>query len=62
MRKTCCTLVVTGLLAALGAQAQTVEEFKSPKTQCCLAGTIQRYANQLDDWNQLGQSTLPTRN
>jgi lysophospholipase L1-like esterase len=45
---------VTGLLAALGVHGQTVEEFKSPKTPCCLAGSIQRLANQLDDWNQLG--------
>jgi lysophospholipase L1-like esterase len=46
---------MTALLLGLGAHAQTVDEFKSPKTQCCLPGAIQRLASQLDDWNQLGQ-------
>lgn len=55
MRKTCCTLIVTGLVTLAAAQAQTVEEFQSPRTQCCLPGAIQRLAAQLDDWNQLGQ-------
>jgi lysophospholipase L1-like esterase len=54
MRKEYCPLLLAGLMVA-GAQAQTVDDFKSPKTQCCLAGAIQRLANQLDDWNQLGQ-------
>ena len=55
MRKTCCPLVVTGLLLVLGAQAQTVDDFKSPKTPCCLPGAFQRLTDQLADWNQLGQ-------
>jgi lysophospholipase L1-like esterase len=50
-----CPLFLTALLLGLVAQAQTVDEFNSPKTQCCLPGVIQRLANQLDDWNQLGQ-------
>ena len=55
MRMKSCPLFLTALLLALGAHAQTVDEFKSPKTQCCLPAAIQRLANQLDDWNQLGQ-------
>ena len=55
MRKTSCTLIVTGLVALAAAQAQTVEDFKNLHTQCCLPGAIQRLAVQLDDWNQLGQ-------
>jgi len=55
MGKTFCLLPVAGLLLVGAAPAQTVDGFRSPKTQCCLAGTIQRLANQLDDWNQLGQ-------
>ena len=48
-------VLVTGLLWMAAAQAQTVEEFKSPKTPCCLPGALQRMADQLGDWNQLGQ-------
>jgi lysophospholipase L1-like esterase len=55
VRKTCCPLFATGLLLLAAAQAQTVDDFKSPRTQCCLPGSIQRLAAQLDDWNQLGQ-------
>ena len=55
MRIKSCPLLLTALLLGFGAHAQTVDEFKSPKTQCCLPGAIQRLANQLDDWNQLGQ-------
>src|ERR1700756_1992207 len=54
MRITCSALVV-GLLGASMAQAQTVEEFKSPKTPCCLPGALQCLTDQLNDWNQLGQ-------
>jgi lysophospholipase L1-like esterase len=42
-------------LTAAGAYAQTVDEFKSPRTPCCLPGSVQRIADQLGDWNQLGQ-------
>ena len=55
MRKTCCPLFVTGLLLLAAAQAQTVDDFKSPRAQCCLPGVAQRLADQLGDWNQLGQ-------
>ena len=55
MRKTF-PLFVTGLLLLVAsAPAQTVEEFKSPRTPCCLPGVAQRLADQLGDWNQLGQ-------
>jgi lysophospholipase L1-like esterase len=35
--------------------AQMVEEFAPPKAGCCLAGTAQALADQLQDWNQLGR-------
>jgi lysophospholipase L1-like esterase len=54
MRKTS-LLFVTGLLVATAAQAQTVDEFKVPRGNCCLPSTAQRLADQLQDWNQLGQ-------
>jgi acyl-CoA thioesterase-1 len=55
MRKTC-PLFVTGLLVvAASLRAQTVEDFKSPRTPCCLPATVQHLADQLGDWNQLGQ-------
>ena len=47
-------LIATGLLA-MTAHAQTVEDFKSLKTPCCLTGALQRLAEQVADWNQLGQ-------
>jgi lysophospholipase L1-like esterase len=48
-------LFVTGLLLATAAQAQLADEFKVPRGNCCLPGTAQRLADQLQDWNQLGQ-------
>ena len=50
-----CPVLVAGLLWVATAQAQTVEEFKSPKTPCCLPGALQRLTDQLADWNQIGQ-------
>jgi lysophospholipase L1-like esterase len=32
-----------------------VDDFKSPHTPCCLPGAAQRLADQLGDWNMLGQ-------
>jgi len=55
MRRTCCPLFVAGWLVLSAAHAQTVDEFKSPKTPCCIPGAVQRIADQLGDWNQLGQ-------
>ena len=54
MLKTC-PLFITCLLFAAAAQAQTVDDFKSPHAPCCLPGAAQRLADQLGDWNQLGQ-------
>jgi lysophospholipase L1-like esterase len=55
MRKTF-PLFVTGLLLfAAAARTQTVDDFKSPRSQCCLPGAAQRLADQLGDWNMLGQ-------
>src|SRR5580692_935643 len=53
MRKACCPLFIA--LLASAAYAQTVDDFKSPKTPCCIPGAVQRLADQLNDWNQLGQ-------
>jgi lysophospholipase L1-like esterase len=55
MRTARCPLFVTGLLAIAAAHAQTIDDFKSPRTPCCLPGAVQRLADQLGDWNQLGQ-------
>ena len=47
--------LATLLLAAVPAFAQLVEEYAPPKANCCLAGTAQTLADQLQDWNQLGR-------
>jgi lysophospholipase L1-like esterase len=36
------------------AQAQTMDDFKVPKGNCCLPSTAQRLVDQLQDWNMLG--------
>jgi len=43
------------VLLAGAAQAQMVDEFKSPRTPCCLVNTVRNLAEQLMDWNQLGR-------
>jgi lysophospholipase L1-like esterase len=46
------------LLAAampLSVSAQLVDDYNPPRTNCCLAGTAQTLANQLQDWNALGR-------
>lgn len=35
--------------------AQLSDEYNPPRAQCCLAMTAQRFAEQLQDWNQLGR-------
>jgi lysophospholipase L1-like esterase len=35
--------------------AQLVDDYKPPRGACCLEGTAQRLADQLQDWNQLGR-------
>ena len=49
-----CLLTVLFLFAA-AAPAQMVDEFKNPGTPCCIPGAVQRLADQLMDWNQLGR-------
>ena len=47
------TILALSLLSA--AYGQLVEDFNPPRGNCCLAGTAQTLANQLQDWNQLGR-------
>src|SRR3984885_3812722 len=44
-----------GILCAVGVRAQVVDDFKPPRGNCCLPGTAQTLADQLQDWNQLGR-------
>ena len=37
------------------ARAQLVDEYKPPTGRCCIAGSAQTLADQLQDWNQLGR-------
>ena len=55
MRRSVLFLVPIVLLAALAAQAQLVDEFNPPRSNCCLPGSAKTLADQLLDWNQLGQ-------
>jgi lysophospholipase L1-like esterase len=48
-------LVFVGFLGAAGARGQLVDDFNPPRGNCCLPGTAQTLANQLQDWNQLGR-------
>jgi lysophospholipase L1-like esterase len=48
-------LLLTVFLSAAGARSQLVEDFNPPRGNCCLPGTAQTLANQLQDWNQLGR-------
>jgi lysophospholipase L1-like esterase len=43
------------LACASCAFGQLVDDFNPPRGNCCLAGTAQTLANQLQDWNQLGR-------
>lgn len=43
------------LLLAAPAKAQLVDEFNTPKSNCCLSGMAKSLADQLQDWNQLGR-------
>ena len=54
--------MITGLLICTVAQAQLVDEFNPPISNCCLPGTAntlaisaRALADQLQDWNQLGR-------
>jgi len=35
--------------------AQLSDEYNPPRAQCCLAMSAQRFAEKLQDWNQLGR-------
>jgi lysophospholipase L1-like esterase len=45
-----CLLAATTVL-----RGQLVTDFNPPRANCCLAGTAQSLADQLQDWNQLGR-------
>ncbi len=47
--------ILATLLFAVTARAQMVDDFKNPRTPCCIPGAVQRLADQLTDWNQLGR-------
>jgi len=48
-------LAACGLFAGRVLHAQLVTDFNPPRTNCCLAGTAQTLADQLQDWNQLSR-------
>jgi lysophospholipase L1-like esterase len=43
------------LLSLVPIFGQMTDSFAPPKANCCLAGTAQTLADQLQDWNQLGR-------
>jgi lysophospholipase L1-like esterase len=43
------------LVAAAPLSAQIANEFAPPPSNCCLLGSAERLAQQLQDWNQLGR-------
>jgi lysophospholipase L1-like esterase len=48
-------IIVSSLLVVSAARGQLVTDFQPPKANCCLQGTAQQLADQLQDWNQLGR-------
>jgi lysophospholipase L1-like esterase len=48
-------LVVACLAVGAALRAQLATDFNPPRANCCLAGTAQSLADQLQDWNQLGR-------
>ena len=55
MRKPFPLLLAGLLLVVAAAQAQVMDDFKVPRSACCLTGAAQHLADQMQDWNQLGQ-------
>jgi hypothetical protein len=55
MRRSSLFFISTVLLAFASAQAQLVDEFNPPRSNCCLPNSAKTLADQLLDWNQLGQ-------
>ena len=47
--------LVVSLSAPSVASAQLATDYNPPRANCCLAGTAQSLADQLQDWNQLGR-------
>src|SRR5271157_1743340 len=55
MHRIASRLLFVGLLASGAAQCQLVEEYRPPRANCCLPAAAQAFADQLQDWNQLGR-------
>ncbi len=47
--------LLAGFLLPSAAMAQMATEYKPPKANCCLQFAAQNFADQLQDWNQLGR-------
>jgi len=58
MKNVLLSLIAASLLLLTQAQAQLVDEFNAPPSNCCLAMTAKSLADQLQDWNQLGRYRL----
>jgi len=48
-------VLLVGSLWPVPTRAQLVQEFSPPKAGCCLQFLAQRFADELQDWNQLGR-------
>lgn len=55
MSRRALVLAVFVVTAATALRAQLATDFNPPRANCCLAGTAQSLADQLQDWNQLGR-------
>ena len=55
MSKLSSFVLLFAAVSPLTVSAQLVDDYNPPKTNCCLAGTAQTLANQLQDWNALGR-------
>lgn len=55
MTRTLLPLLFAALLGGSAANAQLVEDFNPPRSNCCLPGSAKMLADQLLDWNQLGR-------
>jgi len=55
MRRSLLFVAAIVLSMAASAPAQLVDEFNPPRSNCCLPNTAKSLADQLQDWNMLGQ-------
>lgn len=55
MTRNVTTLLFAAILMSGAAQCQLVDDYNPPRANCCLQGTAQSLADQLQDWNQLGR-------